>query len=166
MANYTSAYTGAEIDSAVQKANHLIDYVYPVGSIYMSVNSTNPATFIGGTWARITDVFLLAGGNSHAPGSVGGSWSHTHSYGIQFGSYYSSASFESNSSSGVVNYDSNNSMNIKTWDSVGSATGIRNNAITNGQTNVSMAHYRGVGNASYSSSVPPYLAVYVWQRIS
>ena len=30
----------------------LIDLVYPVGSIYMSVNSTSPATLFGGTWAR------------------------------------------------------------------------------------------------------------------
>lgn len=30
----------------------LIDLVYPVGSIYMSVNSTNPQTLFGGTWVR------------------------------------------------------------------------------------------------------------------
>lgn len=29
--------------------------VYPVGSIYMSVNSTSPATLFGGTWERIQD---------------------------------------------------------------------------------------------------------------
>ena len=27
--------------------------VYPVGSIYMSVNSTNPAELFGGAWVRI-----------------------------------------------------------------------------------------------------------------
>lgn len=28
----------------------LLDWVYPVGSIYMSVNSTDPGTLFGGTW--------------------------------------------------------------------------------------------------------------------
>lgn len=28
----------------------LVDFMYPVGSIYMSVNSNNPATYWGGTW--------------------------------------------------------------------------------------------------------------------
>ncbi len=32
----------------------LLDMFYPVGSIYMSVNSTNPATFLGGNWEHIT----------------------------------------------------------------------------------------------------------------
>lgn len=30
--------------------SQIINIVYPVGSIYMSVNNTNPSTFIGGTW--------------------------------------------------------------------------------------------------------------------
>ena len=60
---------------------------YPVGSIYMSVNSTNPGTLFGGTWERITGKFLLAatdggaaGGNSNAsiaPGNTGGEATHT-----------------------------------------------------------------------------------------
>ena len=31
----------------------LLDMFYPVGSIYMSANDTNPATFLGGTWERL-----------------------------------------------------------------------------------------------------------------
>ena len=31
----------------------LLDMFYPVGSVYISVNSTNPATFLGGTWERV-----------------------------------------------------------------------------------------------------------------
>ena len=32
-----------------------LDQVYPVGSIYMSVNSVDPSTLFGGTWSRIEE---------------------------------------------------------------------------------------------------------------
>ena len=38
----------------------LIDKTYPIGSIYMSVNSTSPSTLFGGTWVQLTDTFLYA----------------------------------------------------------------------------------------------------------
>lgn len=46
---------------------------YPVGSIYMSVNSTNPSTLFGGSWERIQDTFLLASGSTYGAGTTGGS---------------------------------------------------------------------------------------------
>ena len=33
-------------------ATALLEMVYPIGSIYMSVNPANPANFLGGTWER------------------------------------------------------------------------------------------------------------------
>ena len=61
----------------------LISEVYPVGSIYMSINATNPTTLFGGTWVRIQDKFLLCAGSAYAAGATGGSAdaalpSHTH----------------------------------------------------------------------------------------
>ena len=53
------------------------DKLYPVGSIYLSVNGTNPGTFIGGTWEQIKDRFLLAAGDNYAVGSTGGEAQHT-----------------------------------------------------------------------------------------
>lgn len=32
---------------------NLLDVLYPVGSIYHSMNATSPASFIGGTWTQI-----------------------------------------------------------------------------------------------------------------
>lgn len=55
----------------------IINIVYPVGSIYMSVNSTSPASLFGGTWERIKDRFLLASGDTYSAGSTGGEAQHT-----------------------------------------------------------------------------------------
>ena len=55
--------------------------IYPVGSIYISVNSASPANMFGGTWEQITDKFLLCSGSTYELGSTGGSatMAHTHS---------------------------------------------------------------------------------------
>lgn len=61
---------GAGISSAV---SDLLSLMYPVGSLYMSVNSTNPGTLFGGTWEQITGKFLVAGGSDgFTPGTPGG----------------------------------------------------------------------------------------------
>lgn len=47
--------------------------IYPIGSIYLSVNSTNPHELFGRTWVQIKDKFLLACGDTYDNGSTGGS---------------------------------------------------------------------------------------------
>ena len=69
----------------------IVDLIYPVGSIYTSVNNTSPETLFGGTWEAIEGKFLLSADTSHAAGTSGGSAtksidvanlpSHTHSVG-------------------------------------------------------------------------------------
>lgn len=54
-----------------------LDTIYPVGSIYMSVNNTDPSTLFGGTWVQIKDTFLLAAGDTYAGGATGGEATHT-----------------------------------------------------------------------------------------
>ena len=49
------------IDSIVTTGGgKLVDYIYPIGSIYMSTNSTDPSLlFKDTTWKQLKDRFLL-----------------------------------------------------------------------------------------------------------
>ena len=42
----------------------LLDLVYPIGSVYVSTDSTSPATRFGGTWEQIKDRFLYCTNSS------------------------------------------------------------------------------------------------------
>lgn len=54
---------------------NLMSVIYPVGSVYLSTNSTSPSSTIGGTWTQIKGAVLAAyGANSFASsGNYGGS---------------------------------------------------------------------------------------------
>lgn len=40
----------------------LLDLIYPIGSLYMTINNTSPSQLFGGQWVEINDVFLAACG--------------------------------------------------------------------------------------------------------
>lgn len=55
-----------------------LNTIYPIGSIYMSVSATSPATLFGGTWESLGGRFLIGQDGTYTPGSTGGSATHTH----------------------------------------------------------------------------------------
>ena len=134
-----------------------ISSVYPVGSIYMSVNAADPGTLIGGTWERIKDRFLLSAGDTYAAGSTGGSAkatlpSHTHKVGggdyDLWGAKKGKGSTEpGNQISGDAKY-------------YAAATG----GSTDNYKWLGSVDSKGVSDVS-QANMPPYLAVYVWKRI-
>lgn len=135
--------------------------MYPVGSIYISVNATNPSELFGGTWEQIKGRFLLAAGNTYAAGSIGGEAAHTHKYGFQYGAYYGAISMEQDAQSGALQGG--------TGTPVGSAytadtnSDVNNNATSAKQT-LRLSHYKSIADTSSASNMPPYLAVYTWKR--
>lgn len=57
---------------------NLLDMFYPVGTIYMSADTSfDPNTSWGGTWVKIENRFLLGSSESKAVGTTGGEETHT-----------------------------------------------------------------------------------------
>lgn len=129
----------------VSKAE-LINLIYPVGSIYMSVNSVSPTAFLGGTWEQIEDRFLLAAGSSYAAGATGGETTHTltesempvHSHITLSGGGYTD----------------------KFAVGAGSIFSISPSANITAYTPWTTA----AGGGAAHNNMPPYLAVYIWKR--
>lgn len=70
-------YSSNKIENKFTNKSELINLIYPVGSIYMSVNNVSPGTFLGGKWEALTDKFLVGAGSTYAKGATGGNASVT-----------------------------------------------------------------------------------------
>lgn len=127
-----------------------INSSYPIGSLYMSIYNTSPASLFGGTWSPIYDRFVIAAGSSYSPNTYGGEAAHTlttaempyhtHSQRLTWGSGGGKTGVQfKNSGSGGGSSES--------WDSNGNYIG-----------------YSG-SNAAHNN-IPPYYAAYIWVRLS
>lgn len=149
---------------------------YPVGAIYTSTIATNPAELFGGEWTQIQGRFLLAASSSYAAGSTGGEATHTltvnempkHGHNVfawnKNNTNYDAYSVNS-AGTGVTKASSGASLTA-TWNNAAFKTAGNNNlgiGNTNGTGDPSgVTDFKG-GNAAHNN-MPPYLAVYVWQR--
>lgn len=131
--------------------------IYPVGSIYMSVNSTDPGTLFGGTWEQIEDRFLLGAGAAHTAGDTGGEAAHTLD----------------------LNEMPTHNHDLSMWVFSGGAqsSGYRYGIPHKGNPDGGRRSISGVdpngqipwgvyskGGGQAHNNMPPYLAVYIWKR--
>lgn len=176
------------LNAYLQNQAFSVDRIYPVGSIYMSVNSTDPGDLFGGTWSQIQDTFLLAAGSNHAAGSTGGNetvdLSHNHGVSVSMsGSTNSATCSHKHSFSWTGSH--NHSLTSSTFKPATGGTTARPVPVQNtGSKSITVSGTTGDSdNTSHSHGVslsangatedalnsdvsimPPYLAVYVWQR--
>lgn len=131
-------YTKDEIDDTFRD---MIDVIYPIGAIYMSVNNSSPAALFGGTWEKIEDKFLLASGTNYSIGSTGGEATHTLTIDEMPSHTHTSDMRHYQSSSQYTGYSSS-------W------TNQKQTAIQINSTGGGQPH----------NNMPPYLVVNVWKR--
>lgn len=156
-----------QVDGALQVGGKtLLDMVYPVGSIYLSVSGTDPQTLFGGTWARLEDVFLLAAGAKHPAGSTGGEEAHTITEGEMpsHGNHLMQGRMYQELAENASNDSSYRSNTLYLGKNVFASTGNINRGWKdwNGGEMYPAGTLKGGGNPH--NNMPPYLAVYTWKR--
>ena len=125
---------------------NLLELLYPVGSIYFSINAESPASVVGGTWTAVEDAFLMGASELHGVLESGGEAEHTltvdempaHKHGLRgvnsgatVGSQYANYPVD-------IAQDKKDNWNVSTMSNTGGG----------------QAH----------NNLPPYLAVYIWYR--
>lgn len=125
---------------------------YEVGDVMTTRNAADPATRWPGTsWQRITDRFIFGAGGSYGVGTTGGEASHVLTVDempahLHRGMYWGPGS----SNQFGVNY---------------SGTGMWRFEYTNASSEANF--YTGyTGGSAAHNNMPPYLALYIWERIA
>ena len=119
---------------------------YPVGAIYLSYVATSPASLFGGSWTQLTNRFLLGVG-SHPVGDMGGTETVT----------LTEANLPSHTH--LVTY-ARETGGTASWDT---ASGIGRYQADDGGASFTVAT-GATGSGNGFSTMPPYLAVYMWRR--
>lgn len=140
--------------------NFVLDNVYPIGSIYMNVNSTNPGTLFGGTWEQIQGKFLLGMSSSYPAGSQGGEASHTLTT-EEMPSHGHNPANEA----GYYGFITNSKKAFSIGD-MGSQSGSgRYYPYASADFDISRNTLTGTtGGGKSHNNMPPYLSIYIWKR--
>ena len=179
-AHFDDYYTKDETYKVVTDAQdnpvmNLLEVVYPIGSIYLTVlENANPRNIFGfGVWEQIKDRFLLGAGDTYTAGATGGNAS----YKIKeknlpyLGGYVQFHGASGNLSGTVVNAVGTlaNSASNTFVEGVGHIAGYYHQGNhTNNATAQSWAGFNislGQIDNDPVSTLPPYLSVYMWKRV-
>lgn len=124
---------------------------YPVGSIYISTNSTSPATLFGGQWDEIHGAFLFANSALHKAGEIGGEEEHVLTEkeipAHYHDEYVGNDGGDGSVPEGYYGFTSIAYTSKNTYWAKGSKTS-------------------SAGGGQAHNNMPPYLSVYMWERVS
>lgn len=161
-----------ETETALSKARingrSLLDFLHPVGSIYMSTSATNPTNLFGGTWVawgagRVPVGFNGGDGNFNSSEKTGGSKTINiqHNHGL---SNARAAVGRADSSTSTISYTAGgNPHNVyfdREFSYWGGIAGVSKHATDTakiyGNTNN--------GGSTSASVLQPYITCYMWKR--
>lgn len=164
-----------------------LDMVYPVGSIYLSTNATNPAVLFGGTWEAYAQGRVLIGAGTgtdsrseqktFAAGSTGGEYNHQLTVG-ELATHSHIGSATSASLTGTLNIPNGqgqiqptyyNATGIVYVNGFANYTGNSMGGGGGGRVTINATHshnltINNIGNNTAHNNTQPYITCYIWQR--
>lgn len=151
-ADFTSAQLEALRGPKGDKGDPLsVLEAHPIGSIYISTNATSPATLFGGNWDEIHGAFLFANSALHKAGEIGGEEEHVlkeKEIPIHYhDEYVGNDGGDGSVPEGYYGFTSIAYTSKNTYWAKGSKTSE-------------------AGGGQAHNNMPPYLSVYMWQRVS
>lgn len=140
-----------EIAAKAEAAINATNKFYPVGSIYMSVKNTSPASFFGGTWTawgtgRVPVGINTGDSNFNTVEKTGGASTHTLT--VDQIPYHSHA---------IVNQTGTNGY---------SSNKIQYNYADGTNGNTTIYNTAGTGGNGAHNNLQPYIVCYMWKRIA
>ena len=140
---------------------NIFELIYPVGSIYTSVNNVNPSTLFGGTWERFANGRTLMGVDTaqtefNSSEKTGGEKTHKLTL-AEMPQHYHNVMDNATNNFAALWQTKQNIWGNGTTLSGGAYGDTRNgnNYLTTGYAGSSNAH----------NNLPPYITVYFWRRI-
>lgn len=143
---------------------------HPVGSLYWSTQSTDPASLFGGTWEQVKDRFVLAAGDSYAVGATGGEATHTlsisemptHSHSIRLNTEGADNGYGGYVPDMVIP----RAIKINTggYPPVGSSNGVFTDHIRSTDLIADNEFIQETGGSTPHNNMPPYIVAYCWKR--
>ena len=123
----------------------ICNVIYPIGSVYISINNVEPSSLFGGVWEKLEDRFLLASGKTYTNGNIGGE--ATHKLTIN----------EMPSHTHTLYIDAKGTT-IPAWHT--RHLFVQNDSPHEAQPN----NLTSTGNSQPHNNMPPYLVVNMWKR--
>ena len=123
----------------------ICNVIYPIGSVYISINNIEPSSLFGGTWEKLEDRFLLASGKTYTNGNIGGE--ATHKLTID----------EMPSHTHTLYIDAKGTTIPAWWTR---HLFVQNDSPHEAQPN----NLTSTGNSQPHNNMPPYLVVNMWKR--
>lgn len=140
-----------------------LDIVYPVGSIYTSVNSTNPANLFGGTWEQIAQGCTLIGVGTGT--DVNGT-SQSFTSGASGGEYTHRITYDEMCNHNHWQYSNITSVEAGGYGLTASSSFQNRVVISADVANNNTPSITFSGKSAGHNNIQPYLAVYFFERIA